>query len=166
MPARADLIVQGREGRGGEAPAWPWTWRRDRPSRVIGLAAAAVLLTGVSAVRSAEPPPRVHAPAADPAAGAVLYPFPGGVEVRPVSGPSAAAARRVAQLIGVRQCRNMERPRYRQAAGGSDGRSASYIVGRASDTPRKSAGFLLDLRWRDGVYVARISGAYGGCANG
>ena len=160
----------------------PVTWRSDLVTRGLGLAVAASLVSGIAAVRSADPrePTPVAAAAAesipsavrvvvrvaDPAAGARLYPTAEGIELRPLDGPSPAAARRTAQLVTNRVCRNIDRPRYRREGGSADGRTATFVVGRSSDTPRKQAGFVLRLQWRGDGYLAVVSGAYGGCASG
>ncbi|HVF20388.1 MAG TPA: hypothetical protein VNA14_09110 [Mycobacteriales bacterium] len=179
---RAEVLAHGRDL--DDAPGWDW--RDDRMSRALAGAIAVTTLLGVATVtdarravpaatstsasasastsRSVEA--RVVVRSVDPAPDAEVVISAAGIEVRPVGEPSTAAARRVAQLVANQVCRNIERPRFRRENGTADGRRASYVVGRSSDTPRKAAGFLLDLTWRDGGYVARVSQAYGGCAGG
>ena len=170
-----DLLVQGPDERVGTGI----TWRADRTTRALTVAIAASLAVGIGAARSiapaavTAPPPvpvvqplRVAVRSVDPAAGARIGVVPGGMSLRPVDGPSTAAARRVAQIVTSRVCRNIERPRYRREAGTPDGRTSSYVVGRASDMPHKSAGFLLELTWDGAGYIAKVSGAYGGCDGG
>ncbi len=171
---RAEVLVVG----GPDREPLPWTWRGDRLTRAVGAAVAISLLGGVLAVHdgSVRPAPRraqvaevarrVVVRVEDPAEFAEVRVAPEGLEVRPIDGPSIPAARRAAQLIAARQCRNLERPRYRREGGSPDGRTSSYVVARLTDTPRKSAGFMLDLVWHDGGYLARVSAAYGGCASG
>ena len=159
-----------------------WEWRADRLTRSIAAAIAATSLLGIATVHDGrrnvaptasrdvvvrqEVAARVVTRSVDPAPHAVVITSATGLEVRPVGEPSTAAARRVAQLVAHRVCRNLERPRFRRERGTADGRSASFVIARSSDTPRKSAGFVLDLTWRDGGYVARVSQAYGSCTGG
>jgi len=155
--------------------AFPWSLRRDRAVRLLGRAVLVLLISGGSAVRLVDlPQPRVAQAAARRSDPATLRPTAsvrpsGDVVVAPVIRPSRQTARRAAELVAAQQCRNIKRPRYHRvdaSADSDDGRTATFVVGRASDTPRKSAGFVLRLAWREGEYVGRVSEAYGGCARG
>ncbi len=153
-----------------------WTLRRDRTTLGLAAAVAALLLGGASAADRPGPASsptsrvamRTPADLAISSATATVE-VDGAVVVAPVVRPNRRTARRAAELVTARQCRNIERARYRRidpAADSEDGRTATFVIGRASDTPRKSAGFVLRLAWREGEYVGQVSEAYGGCARG
>ncbi|HVE62929.1 MAG TPA: hypothetical protein VNB94_03915 [Mycobacteriales bacterium] len=159
----------------------PWTLRRDRLTTALAIGVVGVLVAAgtAAAQRASSGSATLAGPAGrssehqEPMRAAVSISSTGAVVVAPVVRPSGRTARRAAELVAVRQCRNIERPRYRRvdaaadsASAAEEGRTATFLVGRASDTPRKSAGFVLRLSWREGEYVGQISEAYGGCESG
>ncbi|HVE97685.1 MAG TPA: hypothetical protein VNA12_00710 [Mycobacteriales bacterium] len=174
-----DLLTHGRDERPARARATasPWVCRPDRPTRVLASAALVVAAVGAHTVRTFEPAPPTpvlmrtasaqgRAPGAAALSARAVISADGSFIVSPISRPSAPAARRAAELVMSKQCTNIERPRFRLVRGSPRGLSATFVIGRATETPQKHAGFQLRLTWDEGRYVGVVTEAYGGCLAG